>query len=91
MVDPQLLANSKRADFVTYIPNPHFRKGAPFGAATRAVAAQRAARLRLAADRPDRCASCAATEAYSPISCRCRDANTTKAGRWPAISLVQSC
>lgn len=54
VVDPALLADSKRADFVTYIPNPHVRKGAPFGAATRAVAAQRSARLCLAADRPDR-------------------------------------
>jgi hypothetical protein len=54
IVDPSLLSSSKKADFVTYIPNPHYRKGAPFGAATRAVAAQRAARLRLAADRPDR-------------------------------------
>ena len=38
-----------------YIPNPYFRKGAPYGQAARAVAKIRNTRVKLTADRPDRC------------------------------------
>ncbi len=34
-----------QSDFVGYIQNPHFQRGAPYGAATRAAAAQRNQRV----------------------------------------------
>lgn len=48
-IDPELLVSVKRADFVIYIQNPHHCKGAPFGAASAAVATLRNTRIKVVA------------------------------------------
>eukprot|EP00208_Stichococcus_sp_RCC1054_P007145 CAMPEP_0206139688 /NCGR_PEP_ID=MMETSP1473-20131121/7013_1 /ASSEMBLY_ACC=CAM_ASM_001109 /TAXON_ID=1461547 /ORGANISM="Stichococcus sp, Strain RCC1054" /LENGTH=1376 /DNA_ID=CAMNT_0053533577 /DNA_START=121 /DNA_END=4251 /DNA_ORIENTATION=- len=53
IVDPLLLANSRKADFVQYIQNPHFSKDAPFGQATAKIAVARNARVKVATGAPD--------------------------------------
>ncbi|KAL4432378.1 hypothetical protein ABPG77_001677 [Micractinium sp. CCAP 211/92] len=45
VVDATLLKSMRQSDFVGYIHNPHFQRGAPYGAATRAAAAQRNQRV----------------------------------------------
>ncbi|KAL4430743.1 hypothetical protein ABPG75_005999 [Micractinium tetrahymenae] len=45
VVDAALLKSMRQSDFVGYIQNPHFQRGAPYSAATRAAAAQRNQRV----------------------------------------------
>ena len=45
MVDLTLLKDIKQVDFVTYIPNPHYRRDRPRGEAARKVAALRNRRV----------------------------------------------
>ena len=45
VVDPGLLKDIKQVDFVTYIPNPHFRREKAAGEAAKKVAALRNKRL----------------------------------------------
>eukprot|EP00887_Chlorella_sp_A99_P005338 scaffold1.g5338.t1 len=45
VVDPELLSSMRQSDFVGYIQNPGFRRGAPLGEASRAVARQRCRRV----------------------------------------------
>ncbi|KAL4859552.1 PAN2-PAN3 deadenylation complex catalytic subunit pan2 [Chlorella vulgaris] len=45
VVDASLLKGMKQSDFVGYIPNTHYQRGAPYGAATRAAAAKRNQRV----------------------------------------------
>lgn len=54
IVDPALLASSRKADFVQYIQNPHFSKDAPFGQATAKIAAARNTRIRVSTSAQDR-------------------------------------
>lgn len=54
VVDPALLPDMKQVDFVGYIQNPKFRRGAPRGEATKAVAALRNKRLQPQQKEPDR-------------------------------------
>lgn len=55
VVDLSSLNNLKQADFVTYIPNPHFRRHQRYGVATRAVAALRNQRRPVEAPRSSTC------------------------------------
>ena len=54
IVDPALLASSRKADFVQYIQNPHYSKDAPFGQATAKIAAARNTRTRVSTAAQDR-------------------------------------
>ena len=55
VVDLGLLKDIKQVDFVTYIPNPHFRRDKPRGEAARLIAALRNQRLQ---PRPDTMNGC---------------------------------
>ena len=46
VVDPELLKDIKQVDFVTYIPNPHYRRDKAAGEAAKKVAALRNKRMR---------------------------------------------
>ena len=46
VVDSGLLKDIKQVDFVTYIPNPHFRRGKAIGEAAKKVATLRNKRVR---------------------------------------------
>jgi hypothetical protein len=54
VIDPALLLSSKHADFVTYIPNPFYRKGAAFGVASAEVARLRNTRVKVATKNTER-------------------------------------
>lgn len=45
VIDPVLFKDIKQVDFVTYIPNPHYRRDAPQGEASRKVAKLRNKRM----------------------------------------------
>ena len=45
VIDTSALQGAKQVDFVTYIPNPHFRRGRKRGEAAKLIAALRNQRL----------------------------------------------
>ena len=56
VVNLGLLNDIKQVDFVTYIPNPHFRRDKPRGEAARLIAALRNKRLEPRLDTMNWCA-----------------------------------
>eukprot|EP00898_Chlorokybus_atmophyticus_P002747 jgi/Chlat1/3473/Chrsp23S03668 len=56
-VDPELLKQMKQVDFVGYLQNPAYRRGKPYGDATRAVHSLRTARVNSTVDQAQRAAA----------------------------------